>query len=105
MEQYFAYENEGNGRKAYPWLINMQHPVANVMKHVLVAPAVELSLLGGIRPPAKVCPVVEIAGKPCVVMMHMMAGISPKELGERVADLTQNRASLRDALDFLNNGY
>ncbi|WP_239664036.1 CcdB family protein [Enterobacter cloacae] len=75
---------------------------------VLVAPAVELSHLGGIQPPAKVCPVVEIAGKPCVVMMHMMhmmAGISPKELGERVADLTQNRASLRDALDFLINGY
>jgi toxin CcdB len=43
MEQYFAYANEGNGKKAYPWLINMQHPVANVMKHVLVAPAVELS--------------------------------------------------------------
>ncbi|WP_421511371.1 CcdB family protein [Enterobacter sp. JS8-1] len=57
------------------------------MKHVLVAPAVE------------------VAGKPCVVMMHMMVGISPNELGERVADLTQNRASLRDALDFLINGY
>nr|WP_245000832.1 CcdB family protein [Enterobacter kobei] len=77
MEQYFAYENEGKGKTAYPWLINMQHPVANVMKHVLVAPTVELSHLGGIQPPAKVCPVVEIAGKPCVVMMHMMAGISP----------------------------
>ena len=83
----------------------MQHPIANVMKHVLVAPAVELSLLGGIRPPAKVCPVVEIAGKPCVVMMHMLSGISSKELGERVADLTDNSASLRDALDFLINGY
>lgn len=105
MEQYFAYENEGKGKTAYPWLINMQHPVANVMKHVLVAPAVELSHLGGIQPPAKVCPVVEIAGKPCVVMMHMMAGISPKDLGERVTDLTQDRASLRDALDFLINGY
>ncbi|HGG8817430.1 MULTISPECIES: hypothetical protein [Enterobacter cloacae complex] len=34
------------------------------MKHVLVAPAVE------------------VAGKPCVVMMHMMAGISLKELGD-----------------------
>ena len=57
------------------------------MKHVLVAPAVE------------------VAGKPCVVMMHMMAGISLKELGERVADLTNSSASLRDTLDFLINGY
>ncbi|RAU33216.1 CcdB family protein [Enterobacter sp. ECC-175] len=105
MEQFFAYANEGNGKKAYPWLINMQHSVANVMKHVLVAPAVELSLLGGIQPPAKVCPVVEIAGQPCVVMMHMLTGIPSKELGERVADLTDNSASLRDALDFLINGY
>lgn len=100
MKQYFAYENEGRGKTAYPWLINMQHP-----KHLLVAPAVELSHLRGVQPPAKVCPVVEIAGKPCVVMMHMMAGISPTELGRCVADLTQNRASLRDALDFLINGY
>ena len=57
------------------------------MKHVLVAHAVE------------------VAGKPCVVMMHMMAGISLKELGERVADLTNSSASLRDALDFLISGY
>jgi toxin CcdB len=105
MEQYFAYENAGSGKTVYPWLINMQHPVANVMKHVLVAPALELSQLGGIHPPAKVCPVVEIAGKSCVVMMHMMSGILAKELGERVADLTDKRASLRDALDFLINGY
>lgn len=48
---------------------------------------------------------VEVAGKPCVVMMHMMAGISLKELGERVADLTNSSASLRDALDFLISGY
>ena len=105
MEQYFAYENTGNGKKVYPWLINMQHPVANVMKHVLVAPAIELDNLAGSNLPAKVCPVVEIAGKSCVVMMHMMSGIPAKEIGERVADLTDKRASLRDALDFLINGY
>ncbi|EPF0046520.1 hypothetical protein D8768_01490 [Enterobacter hormaechei] len=52
-----------------------------------------------------VAPAVEVAGKPCVVMMHMMAGISLKELGERVADLTNSSASLRDALDFLISGY
>lgn len=105
MEQYCAYENAGAGKKVYPWLINMQHPVANVLKHVLVAPVIELEKLAGSHPPAKVCPVVQIAGKPCVVMMHMMSGISAKEIGERVADLTDKRASLRDALDFLINGY
>ena len=105
MEQYFAYENAGSGKHAYPFLINLQHPVANVLKHVLVAPAIELSQLPGGKPPAKICPVVEIAGKPCVVMVHMMAGISIRELGERIADLTSERIALRDAIEFLVNGY
>ena len=76
-----------------------------MLKHVLVAPVVELTHLAGISPPAKICPVVEINDKPYVVMMYMMAGISVKELGERVADLTSARAVLRDAIDFLINGY
>lgn len=38
-------------------------------------------------------------------MTYMMAGIPAKELGERVADLNLERAALRDALDFLINGY
>jgi len=105
MEQYCAYENRGNGKKIYPYLINLQHPVANVLKHVLVAPAITLEQLSGGIPPAKVCPVVKIAGQACVVMTHMMAGIPANELGERVADLQADKAVLRDAVEFILNGY
>ena len=105
MKQFFAYQNNGSGKGIYPYLINFQHPVAIVLKHVLVAPAIDLTQLMGSKPPAKICPVVDIAGKPHVVMTHMMAGIPAKEVGERIADLTHDRASLRDALDFLINGY
>ena len=105
MEQYCAYENQGNGKNAYPYLINLQHPVANVLKHVLVAPAVALKQLPGGTPPAKVCPVVAINGQPFAVMTHMMAGVPVKELGDRVADLQANKNILRDAVDFILNGY
>lgn len=105
MEQFHAYENLGSGRHVYPVLINLQHPIANVLKHVLVAPAIELNHLAGVSPPAKICPVVEINDNAYVVMMHMMAGIPVKELGERVADLASARAALRDAIDFMINGY
>ena len=105
MEQYCAYENRGKGKNAYPYLINLQHPVANVLKHELVAPVVALKQLPGGIPPAKVCPVVTISGQPFVVMTHMMAGIPVKELGERVADLQTNKNVLRDAVDFILNGY
>lgn len=105
MEQYFAYQNKGPGKGVYPYLVNLQHPIASVLKHVLVAPAIELAQLSGNKPPAKICPVVDIAEKPHVVMTHMMAGIPAKEFGERIADLTHERTALRDALDFLINGY
>lgn len=105
MEQFHAYENRGNGKRVYPILINLQHPVANVLKHILVAPAIELASLAGGSPPAKICPIVEINDKSYVVMMHLMAGISVKEVGERVADLSPARLAFTGAMDFLVNGY
>ncbi|CAH6660215.1 CcdB family protein [Pseudocitrobacter vendiensis] len=104
MEQFCAYENIGSGKKAYPYLINLQHPIANVLRHVLVAPVVPLQQLPG-KPPAKVCPIVKICGQPYAVMMHMMGSITAKELGECAADLTSERLMLRDAIDFILNGY
>lgn len=105
MEQYCAYENIGSGKNVFPYLINLQHPVANVLKHILVAPAIEQSQLPDAQPPSKICPVINIAGQSYVVMTHMMVGLPQKELGKCIADLTADRAVLRDAIDFLINGY
>lgn len=33
MHQYCAYENQGKGKQAYPFLINLQHPVANALRY------------------------------------------------------------------------
>lgn len=65
MEQFVAYENKGVDRLVYPYLINMQHPVANVLNHALVIPVTGLSK-NGVVPPKKVCPVVMIKGQNCV---------------------------------------
>lgn len=105
MEQYCAYENTGSGKKVFPYLINLQHPSANVLKHILVAPVIEQNQLPDTQPPTKICPVITIAGQTYIVMTHMMAGLPQKELGKRVADLTADRAALRAAIDFLINGY
>jgi len=97
MEQYCAYENTGSGKKVFPYLINLQH--------ILVAPVIEQNQLPDTQPPTKICPVITIAGQTYIVMTHMMAGLPQKELGKRVADLTADRAALRDAIAFLINGY
>lgn len=69
MEQFHVFENKGSGKNVYPFLINLQHPFANVLKYALVAPVIELAHLAGMSPPAKICPVVEINDKPYVVMI------------------------------------
>lgn len=105
MKQYCAYHNLGAGRGVYPYLLNLQHPVANVLNHLLVAPVVELSQLPGGKPPTKICPLVNIGGQTYIVMTHMMAALPARELGEQAADLSTDITALRDAVDFLLNGY
>lgn len=105
MEQYCAYENTGSGKSVYPFLISLQHPVAAVLQHVLVAPVIALSQFPNEVPPAKICPVVSVGEQAYVVMTYMMTGIPVKNVGNFVGDLTANRAELRDAIDFLLNGY
>ncbi|MDR0806599.1 MAG: CcdB family protein [Enterobacteriaceae bacterium] len=104
MEQFYAYQNNGTGKRIYPYLINMQHSVADVLKHVLVIPVIDFESFGA-TPPAKVCPIIDIAGRSYVAMTHMMAGIPIKELGKPVEDLTAYRDKLCGAVDFLINGY
>lgn len=105
MDQYCAYENTGSGKDVYPFLVSLQHPVASVLKHVLVAPVIALSQFSSEGPPAKIFPVVKICGQSYVVMTHMMTGIPVKNVGDCVGDLTADRTVLRDAIDFLINGY
>lgn len=105
MDQYTAFENKGAGKAIYPFLITMQHPVVNALKHVLVIPVIELTRLHDHSPPAKICPVVSIAGQQYIAMTHMMAGIPMKEMGKAIADLSLYRPVLRDAVEFLLNGY
>ncbi len=86
MEQDVAYENRGAGKTVYPWLINMQHPVANMLNRSLAIPATGLHQFD-VSPPAKICPVVIIADQRCIALTHMMAGISLKDMGSPVQDL------------------
>lgn len=105
MEQFCIYQNVGSGKDVYPMLVNMQHPVANVLKHVLVAPLVAVAKFEGNNMPTKVCPVLCIQGQKYAVLTHMLAGIPEKQIGQQVADMSEHRTLLRDALDFLVNGY
>lgn len=47
MEPFRLYQNEGAGKHAYPYFIIIQRLVANTLRHVLVVPVVDRTLLPG----------------------------------------------------------
>lgn len=100
MEPFRLYQNEGAGKHAYPYFIIIQHSVANTLRHGLVVPVVDRTLLPGTPSSAKICPPVEIAGRAYMAMTPVMAGEPTKEAGGEVVDFAHSRQPLRDAVDF-----
>jgi toxin CcdB len=103
MEQYAVYENEGAGKKAYPYLLNIHHPFADKFSYTLMIPLIPLDRLQSL-PPANLCPIITIETRQYVVMTHMMGGVSPREVGQCARQLDAEIYEIRDAFDFLLNG-
>jgi toxin CcdB len=57
MEQYAVYENKGGGKAAYPFLLNIQHPLADGFNHTVMVPLVPLEKLDAF-PPKKTLPLI-----------------------------------------------
>ena len=51
-----------------------------------------------------VAPICRVGGNDYVVVMPQLAGVLASDLGSKVGDLSQDRAMLLDALDFLTRG-
>lgn len=104
MAQFTAYENPNPAtQKAYPYLLEIQANLLDELRTTVVIPLMPLSLAGK-TPIAKLCPVVEIAGKSYVALTQQIAGIERKRLGKLVDDLSHYRADIVAAMDFLISG-
>jgi toxin CcdB len=60
--------------------------------------------LAGAAPLAKLCPTFAIDGEAFIAMTPQIAGIDRKHVGEEVGDLSQNRAEIIAAVDFMLSG-
>jgi len=104
MRQFVAHENRNpNSRKLYPLLLNVQSDLIEETETRVVVP---LYPLGRARNPvmSSLSPVLEIEGRPYVLMTPLIAGIDIGRIGKPVADLSCERASIMAALDLLISG-
>ena len=102
MVRQFAVVRNKNAktRRAIPYLLNVQHDILGDLQTRVVVPLWVESALGG-QTMTRVMPTFEVDGKRVVMVTPQLAGISVRELGTVVADLSACRVEIIAALDFL----
>jgi toxin CcdB len=101
--QYTVYRNTSNS-KEYPYLLDVQSDIIDILNTRLVIPLFLRSEFRG-NYPMRICPLLDIEGAEYLVMTHEMASVRLSLLGAEVVNVAHHRKSIRDAIDFLVDGF
>lgn len=105
MRQFLVYRNRNEGTRAlYPLLLNVQSDLIEETGTRVVVPMVPVTR--GRRPPSisSLAPIMEVNGKPHVVVVPLLAAAEVADLGVAEADLSHERSAIMAALDLLISG-
>ena len=91
--QFMVYRNNSNNR-AYPYLLDVQSDIIDELNTRLVIPLFLLDEVNG-RPARRLTP----------VLTHEMASVRQSQLGEEVVSVQEHRQAIKNALDFLLDGF
>jgi toxin CcdB len=105
MRQFVVYRNRNdNTRARYPLLLNVQSDLIEETGTRVVVPMVPATR--GRSPPAisSLAPIMQVNGKPHVLVVPLLAAIESSDLGIAEADLSADRSTILAALDLLISG-
>ncbi|NOT17152.1 MAG: CcdB family protein [Sulfuriferula sp.] len=104
MAQFSVYRNKDKGTQAHtPLLLDVQSDLIIDLTTRVVIPLRLVTTLNG-KVMQTLIPLCEIENSIYAAMTPQLAGISIKQLGEKVADLSQQRDDIIAALDLLLTG-
>ncbi|WP_034460595.1 CcdB family protein [Buttiauxella noackiae] len=101
--QYYFYRNGSNNKK-YPYLIDVQSDLIDLLTTRIVIPLVHASQ-AQTRLPERICPIVEVEGEEFIVMTHEMASVDASVLREEVGNAMAWRTEIKAAIDFVFDGF
>jgi toxin CcdB len=105
MAQFCVYTNSNAATKdRYPFLLDIQTPLLDLLETRLVIPLVLLSKYES-KPIKELMPVVSINNKKYVVLTPLQSGIHKKLLGSLVIDISSKRQEIISSIDFLITGF
>ncbi|WP_437616038.1 CcdB family protein [Erwinia sp. V71] len=101
--QFMVYRNKGNS-SAYPYLLDVQSDIIGELNTRLVIPLFPLNEVSG-RPALRLNPVLSVDGDNYLVMTHEMASVRQSQLGDEVVSIREHRDAIKNALNFLLDGF
>ncbi len=105
MPQFAVHRNLNSATKArFPLLLDVQTDLLEDLGTRVVIPLTPASVATKRSVMQTLNPVCTVEGKPYVLFTPQLAGISAKELGPAIADLSCDRQAIIAALDLLFTG-
>ena len=104
MAQFDVYRNANPAtRGRVPLLLDVQSDLLEILATRIVVPLCEPEVLSG-KPAERLNPTLEIDGRTLLMLTPELAGVPRRILGDRVANLSAQRAAIVAALDVAFTG-
>lgn len=105
MAQFAVYHNNNpKSQSEIPYLVDVQSDLLSDLDSRVVIPLYTKKSLST-KPMTRLTPELQLEGKKFILMTPQMAGISVKELGEPVCEITKNRNEIISSIDLLITGF
>lgn len=104
MPRFSVYRNANpDSKAAYPFLLDVQSDLIAELATRVVVPLSPAAAMKG-KLIKTLTPLFDIDGKPYAMLTPQLAGVSRKQLGAKVGDLSAQRDDILAALDLLITG-
>jgi toxin CcdB len=104
MAQFDVYRNPNPAtRTRIPYLLDVQAELLDALATRVVVPLCRPDVLSG-KPAERLNPQFELEGRKVLMLTPELAGVSRKALGERIANLADERTAITAALDLVFTG-
>lgn len=104
MPRFDLHRNPGASRDRVPFLLNVQSDLIEGLVTRMVIPLRDAADLAGLATPQALMPTFMIEGRKCLLDTPQMASVPARALGPAIGNLSDRRAEIARALDFLFEG-
>ena len=105
MAQFDFYANpQPDSRHFVPYVLDVQSALIDQLGTRLVMPLSRVGLQQA-RLPTSLCPILEVAGEPLVLMPHLAAPMAVRLLKKPAGSLAHRSAEITGAMDAVLSGF